>query len=382
MFGSPQNTLFAIATIVGITVGAGIFGLPYVVSKSGLLTGLFYFILLGGSSLLLNLLLGEIVLRTKEKHRLVGYARKYLGRWGGFFMTISILFSIGTLLAYIILGGNFLKILISPWLDVSSFSLSLFFGLLLSPFIFLGIKFIAPAELFSNTLFLLAIFTIFLFAIPQIRLENFHLVNIAHGFLPYGVALFAFSGLAAIPEISEILKTAEERRRYKGAIIASSAIIFFIYLLFSVAIVGVSGSGTTSDALGGLEEFLGPKIIFAGALAGLITLADSFLIIGLYARNTFIYDYRWPKIFACCFVVGLPLVLFWAGAREFIATIGIVGAIAGAAEAIAVIFIFQKAKMLGDREPEYDIRVPPLLLYSLVVLFAVGFLLQLSLLNL
>ena len=36
----------------------------------------------------LNLLVGEVVARTTGEFQLVGLARKYLGKWGGYFMTV------------------------------------------------------------------------------------------------------------------------------------------------------------------------------------------------------------------------------------------------------------------------------------------------------
>lgn len=355
-----------------MTIGAGIFGLPYVVSKSGIIPALFYFLILGGVTLLLNLLFGEIILRTKDTHRLVGYAEKYIGRWGKSLITISSFLGGGTLLAYIILAGDFLNILITPWTAIGSFYLGLIFWLVLSLLIFIGIKIVAPLELFSNAAFLIIVVAIFLFAIPQISLQNFILYNASNLILPYGVILFAFSGLAAIPEVGEILKTDEELLSYKKAIILSFIIIFLIYLLFSAAIVGISGKGTTQDALAGLTKIFGFKIIFIGLLAAVITIADSFLIIGIYLKNILVYDYKLSKPLASFIVTALPLVFYLAGLRSFISLVGLLGALVVAVESIAVILIFQKAKKMGDRTPEYSLTVPSPLLYGLTSLLIAG----------
>ncbi len=367
-----KNLLFAVSIIVGMTIGAGIFGLPYVVSKSGIIPALFYFLILGGVTLLLNLLFGEIILRTKDTHRLVGYAEKYIGRWGKSLITISSFLGGGTLLAYIILAGDFLNILITPWTAIGSFYLGLIFWLVLSLLIFIGIKIVAPLELFSNAAFLIIVVAIFLFAIPQISLQNFILYNASNLILPYGVILFAFSGLAAIPEVGEILKTDEELLSYKKAIILSFIIIFLIYLLFSAAIVGISGKGTTQDALAGLTKIFGFKIIFIGLLAAVITIADSFLIIGIYLKNILVYDYKLSKPLASFIVTALPLVFYLAGLRSFISLVGLLGALVVAVESIAVILIFQKAKKMGDRTPEYSLTVPSPLLYGLTSLLIAG----------
>ena len=60
--------------------------------------------------LLVNLMAGEIVLRTKKQHQLTGYAEKYLGKWGKRLMMFSMAFSIyGALTAYLIGEGEVLK---------------------------------------------------------------------------------------------------------------------------------------------------------------------------------------------------------------------------------------------------------------------------------
>lgn len=61
-----------------MVIGAGILGIPYVVAKAGFLTGLLDLIIIGLAVLVLNLYVGEIMLRTKEDHQLTGYAEKYL----------------------------------------------------------------------------------------------------------------------------------------------------------------------------------------------------------------------------------------------------------------------------------------------------------------
>jgi tyrosine-specific transport protein len=127
----------AVALLLGTMIGAGTFGVPYAISRSGIIAGFFYFLFLTGVIILIHLFFGEVVLRTKEKRRLPGYAEKYLGNKGKILATFAIIF--GTtlvLLAYIILGGEFLEILLSPFFELSSFQFSLILSLVLAPFIF------------------------------------------------------------------------------------------------------------------------------------------------------------------------------------------------------------------------------------------------------
>lgn len=367
----------ALSILIGSTVGGGIFALPYVIQKSGIIPGLFYFLILGGVILLLHLFFGEIILRTKGSHRLIGYSQKYLGNKAKILITFSTVFGVvGILLAYIIIGGDFLKIIFSSFSDLPSFYFSLFFWAVLSYFIFRGITIIAPAELLMNIIFIFIIFFIFLVSLPKFNIQNFTLINPSNIFLPYGVILFAFSGWAAIPIIGEMLKTSSERKDYKKIIILASIIVFLLYSIFTLTVIAVSGRNVSEDALSGLIPFLGQEIVILGAIFGVITTAASFLILGNYLKNSLIYDYDFSKIIAAFIACFLPLILFLIGFRQFIETVGIVGALIGGIEGIIIVLIFQKAKKLGDKKPEYILKIPSFLPYVLILIFILGIMSQ------
>ncbi len=115
-----KNFVFALTILISTIIGAGIFGIPYVVSKSGVLPSFFYFLVLGGAALLVHLLFGEIVLRNEGKYRIIGYAQKYFGRKGKLLIAISTIVGlVGSLLAYGILAGGFLKIIFSSFLPAA-----------------------------------------------------------------------------------------------------------------------------------------------------------------------------------------------------------------------------------------------------------------------
>jgi amino acid permease len=66
-----REFLIALATLIGTAIGAGLFGLPYVVAKAGFFPSLMMMFLLGLLALVSNLMYGEIILRTKGGCRLV-----------------------------------------------------------------------------------------------------------------------------------------------------------------------------------------------------------------------------------------------------------------------------------------------------------------------
>jgi len=365
--------LKAVSVFVGTIIGAGIFGLPYVINKSGVVPGFFYFVILGGVVLLIHLFFGEAFLRTKEHCRLPGLAQKYLGSWGKVLVTMSVVSGlVGALLAYLILSSNFLRILFFPFFDLSAVYSVMIFWALMSYFIFRGIKLIASIELLTNIIFFLTSVVILFFCLPQFDFHNLTAFNLSNAFLPFGVILFSLVGWSAIPEIIDFLKASREGRKIKKTIFLATAIAVPFYLIFTPAVLGVVGKNISQDALSSLTSFLGPEIIFLAVLAALVTIADSILVLGLYLKNTLIYDLKLSNKLGTIVACGLPLLLFLIGFRNFIGTLGFVGTVVGVVEGTAIILIFKKAKKLGDREPEYNLKIPSLLLYLLIVILILG----------
>src|SRR3990167_10247385 len=113
---STKNYLRAISMMLGMAIGVGIFGVPYVIAKSGALIGAIYFLILGAIIILTHLAYGETILRTKGQHRLAGLAQIYLGKWWKrLAIAASMLGFYAVIIAYIIVGRQFLKFLLSPF---------------------------------------------------------------------------------------------------------------------------------------------------------------------------------------------------------------------------------------------------------------------------
>lgn len=377
MIANNKRFFLGLSVMIGTIVGAGIFGIPYVISKSGLIPGLFYFLVLGVLITFVHLFAGEFILRTEENCRLPGLAQKYLGNKARTVAIFAVILGVsGALLAYIILAGNFLNIIFAsfppPFNGLSAFHLAFAFWLVLSFFIFRGIKIIAPAEIFTNVLFFALIIFIICFSLPKLDFGNLVLFNSANLFLPYGVVLFSLVGWSAIPEMVEIFKTPEEKKKIKKVVIVSTIVVILLYVIFSLAVLGITRGNPSPDTLSGLASFLDNRIVMLLTLAGVITLADSFLVLGLYFRNTFVCDFKISKNLASLIACGLPMVLFLIGFRSFIGVVGFVGTVLGAVEGVLLLFIFKKAKVLGQRTPEYSVKVPSILIYFIMAVFILG----------
>ncbi len=362
-----KSFILALASFIGTIIGAGIFGVPYIMAKAGVIPCIFYFIVLGLCVLFLHLAFGEIVFRTKEKHYLVGYAEKYLGKKAKVIVAITTFLGvIGSLLAYIILSGNFLNI-IFPQFTTNQWSLIAW--TLLSLFVLLGIHSIAKMEVIMNLALFLVIFIIFGFSFSKIEATNLHLIKVNNIFLPIGVILFSLIGMSAVPEISHILK---RKRDFKKVSILTMLIVIPLTFLFGLIVSGVTGEQTTQEAFLGLSSFLGHKVIVLGGIFGILAVCTSFLILANYLKNTLRFDYKFPVFLSFVIACFAPLLLFLLGFRQFIFVISIVGTFVGLIEGIFLVLIYKKAKKTGDQKPAFSLSVPTYIPYLVLIILFCG----------
>jgi len=366
-----KSFLSATAVLIGTMVGVGVFGIPFAFAKAGFWVGFSFLIFISFTTLLLNLMYGEIVLRTHDEHQITGYTEKYLGPWfkrAIFFSIALALYS--ALLVYVVLAGDFLNNIFSSVFYASPTTYSLLFFLVISVLVLLGIKRISWVELFLVGLYAVVILLIFGVGINKIGLSNFGGIQSEFWFLPYGVLLFALAGFSAIPIQRDILRGQE--KYLKKSIWLAVFLVSMLYLIFAFTVVGVSGSITTPDAISGLYEFLGGKIIFLGSLFGILAVSTSFLMLGSAFLDMFHLDYDVPRKGAWLLVLAPPLVLFLGGLRTFIDIISLAGSVAIGLEGIVLTFVYIKAKSKGDRVPEYSLELPRFLYYLLIFVFGAG----------
>lgn len=358
----------ATAILVGTTIGAGMFGIPFVVYKIGFLPGIFYLLILGVLNLFLNLIYGEIILRTPGDHQLTGYGKIYLGKAGKNLATLTLIIALyGALLAYLIKIGAFLSSIINFGNPIL---FTYIFFVLASLAIYFGLKSISFFEVVITVLMIGLVLAISLLGAGKINLANFSGIDLSFLFLPYGVIFFALHGFSVIPEMEEILRT--QPKNLKKAIITGSLIPVFAYLLFAIVIVGVCGSQVSDDAVFGLSLFLPSYAVVVGVVLGVLAMGSSYLTVGYVLREVWYRDFGASKLLAFVLASFPALILFLLGTKSFIQVLGITGAVSGGLNGILIIKIFEKAKRAGKRKPAYFLKIPKILLSILFLIFLIG----------
>lgn len=355
----------ALAVFVGTIVGVGIFGLPYVAFKAGFLVILFYFFLISAVAIIIHLLFGKICLGTKGLQRFPGYVGKYLGQgWKKVTFFSTSLGLLGALLAYLIVGGEFLKFLLEPLFGGGATIYTLLFFAAGAYLIFQGIKNISNIQLVLLGVFFVIVIFFFVRAFSFIDINHLKSIDLKFFTLPFGVVIFSLWGSALVPEIKEMLRGREKMLR--SVIIWGILIAAITYLFFIFTILGASGQNTSKEAISGLAYTLGNNIVKLGFIFGIITCFTSFITLGLTFKKVLWYDFKIPKNISWAIACFLPLGLFFVGFREFIDVIGVVGALSIGFEAVLTIFLYKaflKRKKSG--------RINPLL-YLLTIFFILG----------
>lgn len=363
--------LYALSTYIGTVIGVGLFGLPYVAMKSGFIIVILFFIVIGMVLFILQLMYAEICLQTKNReHQLPGHTELFLGKKYKKYASLAFITSTwGALLAYIIIGGNFLFQLFSPWFSGSLLLYQMLFYLLGAFLVYKGLKSVAKTEFFMLFLFLVIIVLLTLLSIPKIKTVNLVTFDINNIFFPYGVVIFSLWGLNIIPTLKEYLKGNTKYLKYilnLGLFLCS-----ITYLIFTLTVLGVTGTHTTPDALTGLATVLSPRILVLGYAFGVLTTFTSFIALGIALKSSFQQDFHLTKELSWFFALFVPLVLFAFGMTNFIAVISISGAVMLALQGIIIGAIYRH---LSRQQKKYSlqIKLPGLLVYGTVIILVLG----------
>ena len=241
-------------TLTGTIIGAGILGIPYVFAQSGFLIGFFWLIVLGTIMIFINLSLGEITLRTRGRHQLSGYAKKYLGKWGQYIMFFAMIFGIYSALSAYLLGeGESLSRLLPG--NINPIFLGIAFWLIMTLLLREGLKGLKKIETWGVLAIIIIIISIFIKFFPRIQPSNLLSFNISSFTIPIGVVLFALLGFTSIPELRQEIKGKEKLTIYRGGLdqqyiplpsdIEPPYTVVMVYGRWTAEIIGFIVSGIT-----------------------------------------------------------------------------------------------------------------------------------------
>ncbi|MCK5624465.1 amino acid permease [Candidatus Pacearchaeota archaeon] len=355
----------ATSIFIGTCIGAGVLGIPYVAAQAGFFVALAYILLIGIIILFVNLYMGEIVLRTKGNHQLVGYAKRYLGEKGKKFMEFAFVFGIyAAIVAYMLGIGESISFLIFG--DSSYTTLfGILFGAGMSGLLWGKMKVLKRYEKIGVSIILGLLFLIVILFFNKIEVANLMYFNLGNIFLPFGVILFAFLAFYSIPEVKIALGNKE--KSMKKVLFTGTLVCTIFYILFALVVVGFKGSGTPEIA----TLVLGTVFVFLGIFA----MFTSWLALGNALETSFMFDEKIKKRKAWLLASLIPILIFliirfFEFSFTYILSIG--GVVSGGLAAILILLMIKKAKKKGNRKPEYSIPVNWFVIGFLILIFVLG----------
>ncbi|MDP2910344.1 MAG: aromatic amino acid transport family protein [bacterium] len=365
-----MNFIKALAIFLGTIIGVGIFGLPFVAYKAGFFIVTFYFILMVSIVIWVNLIYAEVVLAEKKVRRFPGYVGEYLGKkWKNTSFIVMAVGLIGALLAYLIIGGEFLSSFLNPYLGGTPLLYTFLFFIPGAYLIFKGTKSISGVEIFLLFALLIILGVFFIKAFPYVDFNQFDDIHLDFLFFPHGVVLFSLWGTALIPEMKEIVNGS--RSVLRKVIISGIIISSLIYLLFIFIVLGASKPVVSEEAISGLNQVIRDDVVKLGFIFGVIACFTSFIALGLTLKKILWHDFGLSKNLSWALTCFLPLFLFLSGLREFIKVISLTGSVALGIEGIIIILLYRKflkKKLFRPLNPVF---------YFLIGIFILGIALEL-----
>ncbi len=356
----------ATAVLITTMIGAGFLGIPYVVSQSGFAIGTLELIIIGGLVMLTMLYLGEIVLRTKEHHQLTGYAEKYLGPKGKRAMAFALIAGIyAALIAYLIAQSQSWSFIITNTTD-AALPLGIAVWAIMSAITYFDIKALKKTEALIITLISILLVLLVIVTLPLVKADNLTTFVPAEFLAPIGVIMFAFLGYSAIPEMTRIL--GKDKHAMKKSICVAHALVLATYALFTILVLGAYGTSTPEIA----TLALGKPFV----LLGIVTMLGAYLALSIALMDAFQSDYQLKKREAWAFTTIIPLALYvlltLTNNASFIKILGIGGIISGSLAMVLILLMVQRAKIHGDRHPEYKMPYSSWLIWLIIIVCIVA----------
>jgi amino acid permease len=366
-----KNYILAVATLFGAITGAGFFAVPYVIAHAGAIIFLVYLPILVAIQTLLHLLFARLILSTKTAHRLPGYVEIYAGKkYKSAVSFFSLISGFGALLAYVILGGNFLYGLLSPYFGGSLIMYSLALFSLEALIVLADIKLIAGIELVLGGFLIITVGLITAKSFFHLDWHNYMAFDWRQALLPYGPIFFAVAGDAAIPEVCRLLS--REKEKIKSAIVWGTVLPAIVLAVFVLTIVGVTGAGTTADTLTGLRGVFSDGIISLALVFGVITIFTSALVMMQAVREIFWWDFKINKNIAWAFAFLLPAILFLFNFTNLTAVISVTGAVMGGILGVVLVLLLPLVQKNPQQKSVLTASISRPWAVALCLLFVVG----------
>lgn len=328
-----RSFLPSVFTLVGTTIGAGVFALPNLFARMGIWQTSLCFWSLALLVAVTYVLYVDVIVATPSTHRMPGYVRLQLGkRWGELATVTHFLHLYGAHLIYLLLGGVFFQSLLASLgvaIPTRVGLTSLF--VLVATAVWGGLRKVSKIESVTTVTMLL------LFA--GVVVTSLWQAPAITSFVPqpswsaFGLILFALTGLPAIGEIAEL--SGRNRKEAHKAVMVGTLSSALVIWLFALAMARIGGTQITHDArsiamvINGWGAYVIPVI-------GLFSVGTAYLSTAEDLHATWMRDYKLSFQHAWFIALMPSFILAFLLRDGFIVIASVLGTICGGANGVFV----------------------------------------------
>lgn len=357
-----------IRPLVGTVVGVGFFGLPFVFAQAGYLVAFLELIVLVGAQILFLGMYADLALAKKGHARFLHIIGDAFGPFGKLLAALSFFGTLwGAMIAYLIAGGEFLSYVTKSWFSFSSSTLSVVFGVFCMLLLLGGPLVVKNVQKYLVPFFFLIVGILCVGALPVVNFAHFAFVSWSGWVLPLGVILFSLSAISAVPEMRDALHG--NGRRLHRAIFWGMCLVALVYALFAAVVVGITGSGTPSQAIAAFAG-VAPWMVLLGSILGFTTVTTAYVHVGSALINTLLYDFRVRYLSAWMLIGGVPFLAVLFGVRDIIGVLQYAGGVLASLMGILVLLAYEKARRMHQL-PVHVRAVSPIVIFGVFAVFFV-----------
>lgn len=357
-----------IRPLVGTVVGVGFFGLPFVFAQAGYWVAFLELVVLAAVQILFLGMYADLSLAKKGHARFLHIIGDAFGPLGKLLVALSFFGTLwGAMIAYLIAGGEFLSYVTKSWFSFSSSTLSIVFGVFCMLLLLGGPLVVRNVQKYLVPFFLFTVGVLCIGALPVMNFSNFAFISWPSWVLPLGVILFSLSALSAIPEMRDVLRG--NGARLHRAIFWGMCLVALVYALFAAVVLGITGSGTPSQAIAAFAG-VAPWMVLLGSILGFTTVTTAYIHVGSALINTLLYDFRTRYFSAWMLIGGVPFLAVFLGVRDIIGVLQYAGGVLGSLMSILVLLAYEKARRMHQL-PVHVRAVSPVIVFGVFAVFFV-----------
>lgn len=347
----------AVMMVVGATIGSGVLGLAYASRKAGWLVLVCCLVAAALISTVSMLYIAEASLRTNRPYQLSGLAEKYLGKIGSWIL----FFSVGaTCFCSLIAYSNGCGKILSELLHIPFEAGCLLFIIPASIVVWMGLKATGVAEKFisGGMTFMMLILVSASLLSAKVSISQIIYAHWQYAMPIFNITIFVFAVQYIVPEIARGFRHQPEKlvpsiiTGFGISMVILMLVPLSVFLMLPVDDITEVASLSWGRALESPIFYLMVNIFaFCAMITSFWAISESFLtnvVDKFHLNGGNDRKFRLPLLMI---IVAPPFLLAFLGLVDFVNAIYYAGTFGGLIMSVLPVFILNKARRQGDKEP-------------------------------